>query len=181
MSEVLTPPAIEIYRKNVYEFLEPPGEEMLANPHFELTLEQTGCKFEIPKIGSAHVEPIKQVPGVLYLKKIVVSPKYRNQGIGNVLFDQVVDFAEENHFDRLESFIANENALKLFKKFNKNQLNFFIQKKPNSPIWEQDEYITTFEDAESYLTHLRKIGGSQGDRPDDELKPNLNVKVSAKL
>ncbi len=56
----------------------------------------------------------------LYLEDIFVTEKFRNEGIGKLLFDELLKIAKSNKCGRLEFTVLdwNKNAMRFYKRYN---------------------------------------------------------------
>jgi GNAT superfamily N-acetyltransferase len=64
----------------------------------------------------------------LYLEDIIVTEKFRGNGVGNLLFEKTKQFAEENNFISInwQVFDWNEPAINFYKKYNSSFDNQWI-------------------------------------------------------
>lgn len=64
----------------------------------------------------------------LYLEDIIVSEKYRGQGIGQALFDQMITLAKDGKYMRLEWQVLNWNkqAIDFYKKYDSQFLDEWL-------------------------------------------------------
>jgi GNAT superfamily N-acetyltransferase len=64
----------------------------------------------------------------LYLEDIIVTEKFRGNGVGNLLFEKTKQFAEENNFISINWQVLdwNEPAINFYKKYNSSFDNQWI-------------------------------------------------------
>lgn len=64
----------------------------------------------------------------LYLEDIFVSEKFRNEGIGKMLFDELLKIAKHKKCGRLEFTVLdwNRNALRFYKRYNAQIMNEWL-------------------------------------------------------
>ena len=67
----------------------------------------------------------------LYLEDLIVSNKYRRQGVGTLLFEKLIKIANKENIKRImwQVLYWNKSAINFYKKFNANISNNWLNGK----------------------------------------------------
>lgn len=128
-------------------------EASLSTPEVWSHIDDNYVVLTIPKVAQAQLLPDRDNPDTLDLLSISVEQEYRGIGLGRVLFDKSVEYAEDHDFTYLGASVANERTGSLFANtFGPENLNFFTYIRGRSEYRKQN---WTYEECKQRMNSMR--------------------------